>query len=41
MISSTMSSNEDPIEKRHLTDMGKFWALYLLFILCITVSLLL
>ena len=38
MISSTMNRNDG---KRHLTDMGKFWTLYLLFILCcITVPLL-
>ena len=41
MISSDMSSNEVSIGKRHLTDVAKFWSFYLLFILCITVSLLL
>ena len=34
MISSTMNKNDDSNEKRHLTDMGKFWTLYLLFFLC-------
>ena len=34
MITSTMNRNDDSNEKRHLTDTGKFWALYLLFILC-------
>jgi hypothetical protein len=41
MISSNMSSNEVSIEKPRLTDAGKFWAIYLLSILCITMVLLL
>jgi uncharacterized membrane protein len=38
MNSSTMSSDEVSSEKRHLTDVGKFWIAYLFFVLCLTVS---
>jgi hypothetical protein len=41
MISSTMSRDDESNGKRHLADMGKFLALYLLFILCFITVLLL
>ena len=41
MISSAMNRNDEKITKRHLTDIGKFWTFYLLFILSFTVLLLL
>ena len=41
MISSNMSSNEVTSKKSILTDEGKFWTVYLLSILCITMLLLL